>query len=69
MTFYLFFILYIYIYITHIRTTFIGKNHHSQLPNLIPAMSLFFSSTKVCLNNQEVPPLKLSFDQCKQAEV
>ena len=50
-------------------TTFIGKGHHSQLPNLIPAMSLLFSSTKVCLNNQEFPPLKHSFDQCKQAEV
>ena len=24
---------------------------------------------KVCLNNQEVSPLKHSFDQCKQAEV
>ena len=59
----------LFLYITHIRTTFIGKNHHSQLPNLIPAMSLLFSSTKVCLNNQEVSPLKHSFDQCKHAEV
>ena len=33
MTFFIF-----YFYILHIRTTFIGKNHHSQLPNLIPAM-------------------------------
>jgi hypothetical protein len=45
------------------------KCHNSQLLSLIPAMNLIFSSTKVCLNSQEVPPLKHAFEQCRQAIV
>ena len=32
-------------------------------------MNLFFSSTKVCINSQEVPHLKHPFEQCRQAMV
>ena len=45
------------------------KRHNSQLLSLIPAMNLFFSSTKVCINSQEVPHLKHPFEQCRQTMV